>query len=666
MTDTVSVLPPIVITGERPLDGARQTTTTVRLDRARLSRFLPGTANEALVLVPGVDLVKTGPWASRVSLRGLGGDRVLLMVDGVRMNGVRGHGSQASLVPVDRLDAIEVQPGAGGAQFGSDALSGVVNFSTHRSLFDSRAGAQLTIQSRGSAPDDGWGASSRLRVFGPRGGFELAGGAGGLGALVTPDGREPHSGFRERNLGGRVALQMGGTLLDYEHTWSGAYDVGLPAFGDTLGSHGSYPVQSRQLDRLELFGAGTAGRPDARLLASLQTGRSDFEETTVSPRFINGRLRGYNVIDAWDRVRNRAVSLQPSLHWPQAAGLRLAGEFRREASSGPRTTVTTTKTTTGVVSNTATGQGESLPHAERRAWSASTLVAPAWNAFRLELGGRYDHYFSRADSTSISSTPELSVADGRWSADGGLSYTIGEIEPYLHFASGFRVPNLEERYYHDEIHGGMVVFGNPRLASERSRSSELGLRVGEFGLMRNARLSAYRSDVEDLITIRYLDMLFGRPQFQYANVKRARIEGLEAQGQLIAHRVALGLYGTLPRAREISTGMKLTDPGTARAAFDLSVPVPRMVPNGQLALRVRWNDAITGVDSTLARPAFSTSAIELSSVWAGIRASVAVRNLWNHRYREPLSFIAEPGRSVAFSLRRDLAIGIPFLHRKGR
>jgi len=661
MTDTVTVLPPVIIRGERPLEAERQTTTTVRLDRQRLGRFVPGTANDALAFIPGVDLVKTGPWASRVSLRGLSGDRVLLLVDGVRMNGVRGHGGQASLLPVDRIESVEVQPGAAGAQFGSDAMGGVVQFSTHRSLFDSRPRAQLTLQSRGSGPGDAWGASSQLRVVGPRAGFELTMGGGGLDALVTPDGRVPNSGHRDKNLGGRVAARLGNTLLDYEHTWSAAYDIGLPGFGDTLGSRGQYPLQDRSLHRLELAGSGEHGGPNARLLASLISGRSHFDETTVMPRYINNRLRGYNIADALDRVRNRAVSLKPSLQWPGAAGAQLGMEFRRESTNGPRTTRTTTTTTTGTVTSVATSIGESMPEAVRQSWSGSGLVAPTWRRTRFEFGARYDAFRSVADSTEVSSTPELRANDSRWSLDGGVSRAFGPVEPYVHLSSGFRVPNLEERYYHGEIHGGMVLYGNPDLAAERSRSFELGTRVSGAGPLMNARLSAYRSEVEDLIGIKYFDMQFGRPRFQYVNVKRARIDGIETQIQLKARRVILGLHGTLPRARDVSNGKKLVDPGTARLTADLSVPAAWLAPNGQLALRVRWNDAITGVDSTLARPAFSTTSLELSTIWSGVRATVALRNLWNHGYREPLSFIDEPGRSLAFSVRRDLDIGFPFL-----
>jgi outer membrane receptor protein involved in Fe transport len=38
------------------------------------------------------------------------------------------------------------------------------------------------------------------------------------------------------------------------------------------------------------------------------------------------------------------------------------------------------------------------------------------------------------------------------------------------------------------------------------------------------------------------------------------------------------------------------------------------------------------------------------------RMTLAVKNLTNTRYREPLSFIAEPGRSVLVSFRRDLML----------
>src|SRR2546422_6195975 len=73
MQDTVSVLRGITVEGARKPIGERSTVTATRLDRAAITRFLPSTTSDAMVTAPGVDLVKTGPWASRVSFRGFQG-----------------------------------------------------------------------------------------------------------------------------------------------------------------------------------------------------------------------------------------------------------------------------------------------------------------------------------------------------------------------------------------------------------------------------------------------------------------------------------------------------------------------------------------------------------------------------------------------------------------
>jgi hypothetical protein len=48
-----------------------------------------------------------------------------------------------------------------------------------------------------------------------------------------------------------------------------------------------------------------------------------------------------------------------------------------------------------------------------------------------------------------------------------------------------------------------------------------------------------------------------------------------------------------------------------------------------------------------------TTSVEASFVTGGVYTVVAVRNLWNHFYYEPQSFIPEAGRTFAVSLRRE-------------
>src|SRR5262245_36916290 len=230
MLDSVTVLPPVIVPGERGLTPERTTTTTVRVDHAQANRFLPATIADALVSVPGLDLVKTGPWATQLSLRGLTGDRVLLMVDGVRMNTVRGHGVQSSLVSLDRLDAVEVMPGAGSALRGTDALGVVVNIVTHRSLFADAPSTSFIMQVRGADPGRSWSTSGRARFMGPRAGLELSGSLGGLAYLDTPRGALVNSAYQEDDFGIRGAAHFGRASLDLEHTQHAVHDAGLPAF----------------------------------------------------------------------------------------------------------------------------------------------------------------------------------------------------------------------------------------------------------------------------------------------------------------------------------------------------------------------------------------------------------------------------------------------------
>jgi len=114
-----------------------------------------------------------------------------------------------------------------------------------------------------------------------------------------------------------------------------------------------------------------------------------------------------------------------------------------------------------------------------------------------------------------------------------------------------------------------------------------------------------------------------------------------------------------PRGRDLATGQAVPDLGAARATFDLRVPIERVLPYGGFAVRVRWTDASAKDDVNLARAAFWTASTELSCVAWGTRIALAVRNVTNTRYREPLSFIPEPGRTVLLSMRREMALPWP-------
>ena len=679
VADTVTLLPPVRVRRERSPGPERSTATTVRLERSGVVRFLPANVNDALASVPGVELVKMGPWASRVSLRGLSGDRVLVMVDGVRLNSARGHGGQSSLISVDRLDAVEVMPGASSAQYGSDAIGGVVNLVTHRGLFEDRPTMDFTLTARGSEPGDGNAQQLRGRIRASWCGVELGGGVGSLDALRTPEGRLPNSGYQEDNYSARGALQVGFGMVDYEHTRQAAHDVGLPAFNGAFGfsaatgTAGVYPLQSRDADRLELSIPSGGARPEARLLGVIQTQRTYFTETTTDSTFFGGRLVRTSRDQANDRVTTHSAGLQPLVRFEGLGDLRLSGEYRDETAGGPRATdrSPTQYPLFGppAPQPTVTTVGESVPPARRRVWSGSAFVRPKLAGVRLETGMRYDWVRSHADSTAVSPNPRFDATDERWSGEAGLSGPLWRFEPYVHFASGFRVPNLDERYYNDEIHGGMRLYGNPDLKPETSRSYEAGVRASDrlAEWLPEARVSVYRSEVENLISFKYVTTINLVPRFQYFNLRDTRIDGVELQSRLRLGGVGVAVNAGFPRGIDNGTGQRVLDVGTGRVTVDLTVPAARLLPMGQIAARLRWSDAVQPQkvqDQLLARPSFWVASVEASSVVGGVRTVFAVRNVFNTYYLEPLSFIPEGGRTYALSLRKEFSIPLG-LGRKG-
>lgn len=652
--DTVTVLPPVRVDAQGVIHSEHGTRTSIRLERAAVVRYLPATVGEALAQVPGVELVKTGPWASRVALRGLSGDRVLMLVDGVKLNTSRGHGVQPSLVSLDRVDAIEVLPGASSAQYGSDALGGVIQIVTHRSLFSQTPVTDGSIALRGTEPGDGFGQQLRARMRRSRFGVEVSGGWSWLDALVVPEGRVPNSGYRDDNVSVRGAARIGSATLDAEHVRQTAHDVGLPAFGVTPGSSGLYPLQGREANRFEVAFDPSRLARDARVLAVVQTLRTDFTETTTDSTYVRGRLFGTTTTAAKDRITMRSVSVQPGVELG-IPGLRVSGEYHRETAAGPRESdLATTRLGGGTPTTTwAEAYGEACPPAWTEGWASALQARATRRLLRLDVGVRYDALETHADSTATSSTSELDVRDSHWSAESGIAFALHPLMPYAHVASGFRAPNLDERYYSDDIHGGLRLYGNPDLLPERSVSYEAGLRTPESsdGWLTSARLSVYRSNVEDLITFKYITTVNLQPRFQYVNARRARIEGIEWTSRMRWGAWWTGLDAAFPRGKDLDTGERIPDVGTAKVTFDLGIPVP--VARGTLGVLVRWNDALKAAEPTLARPAFWTTAVEGATTLGQTRVVVAVRNLLNTSYREPLSFIPEPSRSVAISVRRD-------------
>ncbi len=106
---------------------------------------------DALEGIPGLFLKSYGgPGSvSTTSLRGMGAEHTLVLIDGQRYNNVRDGQVDFGVFLLQNIDRIEVLRGGYSSIYGADALGGIINIITRRSGSKSRANGEFSVGSYG-------------------------------------------------------------------------------------------------------------------------------------------------------------------------------------------------------------------------------------------------------------------------------------------------------------------------------------------------------------------------------------------------------------------------------------------------------------------------------------------------------------------------------------
>jgi outer membrane receptor protein involved in Fe transport len=127
--DTVTVT-----VGKGSARAAAETPQTVTItDAGEIEKRRPASTLEALAKTPNLIQVGSNPAGERPRLRGLTSNRLLVLIDGERLNNVRSDplsGISPSIIDVTEFQSLEVISGAGSSLYGSDALAGTINLVT--------------------------------------------------------------------------------------------------------------------------------------------------------------------------------------------------------------------------------------------------------------------------------------------------------------------------------------------------------------------------------------------------------------------------------------------------------------------------------------------------------------------------------------------------------
>jgi outer membrane cobalamin receptor len=413
-----------------------------------------------------------------INLRGAGDGQTLVLTDGVRLNNPQTGGVDASLLSLVGIDKIEIVRGNASAQYGSDAIGGVI----------------------------------QLRTFQPPAGFSSA--------LQT-------SGGSFGTFNSRAQFGYGST------NWRGAVTL------DRLVSDGDFPIddagqikrQNNGSQRREIF---------ARVSGNLRDdlGLQLLHRTNRTVQNVPGSLQ-FPSDDARQKDLNHLTSV--ALDWNKNSWLQLAAQFsaeRRDQRYDDPDPFFAIASHHEVASDLGALQNRSRLHAtldllaggelgnyritstdlgKPERTQRSAFVQAEWkplvqrqNLWQIKIipSLRYDDYSDAGRRTS----PKLALALNRHAATRlNLHGSIGR---------SFRVPSMSDLFWP----AGPFLAGNPNLLPERGREIEGGV-LYEFSRAGNwqLELAGFNSKIEDLIAWISDANFFYSP----VNLENAKISGIE-------------------------------------------------------------------------------------------------------------------------------------------
>ncbi len=122
-----------------------------------IQKIAPQTSADMLAEIPGIKVQKSQAGGGSPIMRGMEANRVLLVVDGVRMNNAiyrKGHLQNSITVSPNILDRTEVIFGPSSVIYGSDALGGVIHYYTRKPTVSDKYQSSISILNRYSSVND--------------------------------------------------------------------------------------------------------------------------------------------------------------------------------------------------------------------------------------------------------------------------------------------------------------------------------------------------------------------------------------------------------------------------------------------------------------------------------------------------------------------------------
>jgi outer membrane receptor protein involved in Fe transport len=588
--------------------------------------------DELLLATPGVNLQEPPsfaqhPTSNAVSMRGLGGERTLVLLDGVPLNDAFFGYVQWNRVPLDSIDHVEVVRGGASSLWGSYAMSGVIN----------------TVTKEPARTD-----LSFFESYGTNNTYQL-GGVGDLLAnrwlkLSLRADRFSTDGYNTTPKAQRGPLDIATSFRQNNIEANGLFGTSDAFSGYVRGNY-------HNNDQVLTTPAGTNNQHDAGVSGGLRKRFADTSYLELNSWFQHSRFITFNTdvpstgtVGFQEFVQNvhttPADDFGASAQWTKSLGkkiqlLQVGTDFRRISGYDSAAILDET----GVHVRTDLGRGKQ----QFIGVFAQLSVKPFAIPLEATLSVRYDHFrnYEGFDGNPGGSGPQPDQDKNSFDPRFAVRYRLTRMLALRGVVyRAFRAPTLDNLYRGFSTTSGTFL-PNSQLGPETMVGGEVGsdLHIGHFV----GGLTVFRNDVHNLIGSRNLADNELPPGFFFGskniNVGKVRSDGIELTAEYTFTRnlVANAAYTlTHSRALEnpedtVSIGLQTANIPRNFAAAGLHwLPKPRW----NVALQTRWMDKSFGdSDHTFAQDShFIADAHVDYQVTRMLQLFASASNLFNRNY----------------------------------
>jgi hemoglobin/transferrin/lactoferrin receptor protein len=513
-------------------------------------------------------------------LRGFGTNRILIVMDGVRMNNaIFRSGNLQNIISIDpmSLEESEVIFGPGSVIFGSDAIGGVMDFESKKGIYSSDTAGRMIVKNRvyqrfSSASNEltshydislgkrKWKSytSFSFSKFG-----DLKAGTTGDSAflrptfqsgtiesqsnMVNPDSRvQVGSAYEQFNVLNNFTYKFSDEVeLSYGFQYARTGDAPrydrliLDSDGnDTLDFYDwYYGPQIWMLHRLELSSRKKTKLHDQiKYYAAYQffaESRHDLRSESTSYR------RQFEEVDAYSANLDllKKVSKKFTVSYGAEFVLnKVASESFREKLSGEKTDL-----------NPRYPNGSLW-------WSTGVYLNGEYvltSKWKLEGGLRYSHFGIEAEfDTSLFSYPITFASNQNGALNGSLGVVYkpnSRSHFYMNLATGFRAPNIDDMGKVFDSEPGRVVVPNTNLGPEYAYNAEIGFiqTIGKHIKLDGAFYYTYLENalVRSPYTLNGLDSILYEGQMSEVvaiqNASDAFVYGLQAGVHIVLGKISI-------------------------------------------------------------------------------------------------------------------------------